>query len=188
MRFALSLAEQGFGSLLTFAVNLWLIRNGAASAYGAYVFWLSVAFVGGVVEGTLVLAHLSRLPSARDRMAERRDPERFMLTVTLGVLTAVTLAVGVGRAICWHRPGPTWRRRRRSCSSRPSCCSSMCGRSRSRASARRLAAALSAGIFWSPSVALWLDYALGNKPDAGRVLLLTGLSFGGVSPCGWCCC
>ena len=65
MRFVLSLGEQGFGSLLTFAVNLWLIRNGAAVAYGTYVFWLSVAFVGGVVEGTLVLAHLSRLPSAK---------------------------------------------------------------------------------------------------------------------------
>ena len=88
--------EQGFGSLLTFGVNLWLIRNGAAAAYGTYVFWLSVAFAGGVVEGTLVLAHLSRLPSALDRMADRLEPERFMLSVTLAVLCAVMAVVAVG--------------------------------------------------------------------------------------------
>ena len=180
MRFALSLAEQGFGSLLTFGVNLWLIRNGAAVAYGTYVFWLSVAFAGGVVEGTLVLAHLSRLPSARDRMEERRAPERFMLTVTMAVLSLVSLAVAGGEAVL-ARAG-----------------SDLATHSailfipafllfqyvRTYAFSRQrpaLAAMLSGTILVVTVVALGIDFALGNKPDAGRVLFLTGLAFGGVS-------
>ncbi len=180
MKFALSLAEQGFGSLLTFGVNLWLIRNGAASAYGAYVFWLSVAFVGGVVEGTLVLAHLSRLPSAKDRMAERRDPERFMLTVTLGVLTAVTLAVTVGEQILAQAGSDL---------ATPAAivfipAFLLFQYVRTFAFSRQrpaLAALLSAGILLATILGLGIDYALGDRPTAGRVLLVTGLAFGGVS-------
>ena len=180
MRFILSLAEQGFGSLLTFAVNLWLIRNGAAAAYGAYVFWLSVAFVGGVVEGTLVLAHLSRLPSARDHMAERRGPERFMLTVTLVVLTLVTTAVAVGEQILAYAGSEL---------ATPGAivfipCFLLFHYVRTFAFSRQrpaLAAALSGGILLATVLGLGADFALGNIPNATRVLLITGLCFGGVS-------
>ena len=180
MRFALSLAEQGFGSALTFAVNLWLIRNGAASAYGAYVFWLSVAFIGGVAEGTLVLAHLSRLPSARDHMDQRREPERFMLTVTIVVLLVVGVAVAIGNAILTHAGSElatpaailfipafllfhyvrtfTFSRQRPT-----------------------LAAGLTGSILVIALLALGLDFELGHTPDVSRVLVITGLAFGSVS-------
>ena len=99
MRFVVSLAEQGFGSILTFAINLWLIRNGATESYGVYVFWLSVAWVLGTAQGTLVIAHLYRLPSARDRMEERRQPERLLLSLAFGI--SVLAAAGVGVLVDW---------------------------------------------------------------------------------------
>ena len=180
MRFTLSLAEQGFGSLLTFAVNLWLIRNGAAAAYGAYVFWLSVAFAGGVVEGTLVLAHLSRLPSARDHMTARRDPERFMLTVTMAVLASVTLAVAAGEQMLAYAGSEL---------ATPAAilfipAFLLFHYVRTYAFSRQrpaLAAGLTGGILLVAVSALAADFALGHKPDESRVLLLTGLAYGGVS-------
>ncbi len=180
LRFFLSLAEQGFGSLLTFSVNLWLIRNGAAVAYGTYVFWLSVAFVGGVVEGTLVLAHLSRLPSAQGHMAERRSPERFMLSVTLVVLSAVTLAVAGGETLL-ARAGSDL--------ATPSAivfipAFLLFQYVRTYAFSRQrpaLATGLAGTILLLTVGFLGVDFALGSKPDAGRVLLLTGLAFGGAS-------
>ena len=52
-----------------------------------------------------------------------------------------------------------------------------------------LAAGLSGVILLATVAGLGADYALGNKPDAGRVLLLTGLAFGAFRwPCCWCCC
>ncbi len=108
MRFVVSLAEQGFGSILTFAINLWLIRNGAAESYGVYVFWLSVAWVLGTAQGTLVIAHLFALPSARDQAAARRDPERLFLSVTLGLLTWPRCGDRPATRR-WRRPGPTLR-------------------------------------------------------------------------------
>lgn len=180
MRFALSLAEQGFGSLLTFGVNLWLIRNGAAIAYGTYVFWLSVAFAGGVVEGTLVLAHLSRLPSARDRMEDRRAPERFMLTVTLAVLSLVTMAVAGGEQWLAHAGSDL---------ATPSAilfipAFLLFQYVRTYAFSRQrpaLAAGLSGAILLVTFAALGIDFGFGDKPNASRVLLLTGGAFGGCS-------
>jgi hypothetical protein len=99
MKFVISLAEQGFGSILTFAINLWMIRNGATTSYGIYVFWVSVAWVLGMTQSTLVIAHLYRLPSAVDRAAERREPERLMLTVTLGLLVLCGLSAALGSAV-----------------------------------------------------------------------------------------
>ena len=180
LRFALSLAEQGFGSLLTFAVNLWLIRNGAAAAYGAYVFWLSVAFVGGVMEGTLVLAHLSRLPDAREHLAARRDPERFMLTVTLAVLACVTVAVAVGERILASFGSEL----ATSAAIVFIPCFLLFHYTRTFAFSRQrpaLAACLSGGILLATIAALGIDFALGHVPNASRVLLITGLAFGGVS-------
>ena len=172
--------EQGFGSLLTFGVNLWLIRNGAAAAYGTYVFWLSVAFAGGVVEGTLVLAHLSRLPSALDRMADRLEPERFMLSVTLAVLCAVMAVVAVGVWLL-ARAGSEL-------AAAPAILFTpaflLFQYVRTYAFSRQrpaLAAGLSGAILVVTALALGLDIAAGHPPNAGRVLLLTGLAFGGVS-------
>ncbi len=177
MRFVVSLAEQGFGSILTFAINLWLIRNGAAESYGVYVFWLSVAWVLGTAQGTLVIAHLFALPSARDQAAARREPERLFLSVTLGLLTLAACGVAAGnaalaaagsnlteaasvlfipafllfqyvRAFTFSRQRPV------------------------------LAAMLTGGILATAALLLGADFLLGHQPDAGRVLLLTGLAYG----------
>lgn len=180
MRFALSLAEQGFGSAMTFAVNIWLIRNGAATAYGAYVFWLSVAWVMGVAQGTLVLAHLSRLPSARDRLAERRDPERFMLSLSLAIIAATTVAVAVGDRLLAYAGSDL---------ATPAAvlfipAFLLFQYARTFAFSRQqpaMAAGLTGTVFMVAAVALGLDFALGHKPAAGRVLLITGLAFGSVS-------
>jgi O-antigen/teichoic acid export membrane protein len=181
LKFALSLCEQGFGSLLTLAVNLWLIRNGEARAYGTYVFWLSIAFATSVVLGTMVLAHLSRLPDARTHLAQRREPERFMLSLAGGIIILATLAVaGVNQALAYAgselaEPAATvfipgfllfqYARTFAFSRQRPA-----------------LAAGLTGCIL---VVALLLlagdDFVLGHHPDAARVLLLTGLAFGLMS-------
>jgi O-antigen/teichoic acid export membrane protein len=180
LRFGLSLAEQGFGSMLTFAVNLWLIRNGAASQYGTYVFWMSVAFVTGVAQGTLVLAHLSRLPSAKDQPDARRDPERFMLTVSLALFVILTACVGLGDYVL-ARTGSEL--------ATPAAVVYVLGfllfqYARTYAFSRQqpaLAASLTGGILLVAVLSLGIDFELGHKPDAARVLLLNGLAFSSVS-------
>jgi O-antigen/teichoic acid export membrane protein len=177
MKFAASMAEQGFGSILTFAINLWMIRNGAAAAYGIYVFWLAIAWVLGTAQGTLVITHLFALPSALDNQAARRDPERLFLTVTIGMLTVAAIGVACGdaalarsgsglssstavvfipafllfqyvRAFAFSRQRPV------------------------------LAASLTGGILVTAMLVLVIDRALGHEPNATRVLLLTGLAYG----------
>ena len=96
MRLLASLAEQCLGSLLTFGINLWLIRYGETESYGVYVFWLSVAWVLGIAQGTLVIAHLFRLPSALEHAEERSDPERFLMTVALALALLATLLAAAG--------------------------------------------------------------------------------------------
>ncbi len=180
MKFIVSLVEQGFGSILTFAINLWLIRNGATESYGVYVFWLSVAWVTGTAQGTLVIAHMYRLPSALQRMEERRQPERLLLSFALGISLVAALGVAVGdwvlgvmgselaspgailfipafllfqyvRAFSFSRQRPL------------------------------LATCLTGGILAAAIVLLGGDYLLGFHPDAERVLFLTAASYGGVS-------
>ncbi len=180
MKFVVSLAEQGFGSILTFAINLWLIRNGATESYGVYVFWLSIAWVLGTAQGTLVIAHLFALPSGKERLSERREPERLLLTVTIGLLLLSALGVGIGnivlsatgselaepaamlfipafllfqyvRAFTFSRQRPL------------------------------LAACLTGGILAAAVLLLGLDYLLGYRPAAPRVLFLTGAAYGGCS-------
>ncbi len=180
MKFVVSLAEQGFGSILTFAINLWLIRNGATESYGVYVFWLSVAWVLGTAQGTLVIAHLFRLPSARDRLAERRHPERLLLSLALGISALAGLGVAFGdwllslsgsdlaspgavlfipafllfqyvRAFAFSRQRPV------------------------------LAACLTGGVLAAAILLLGGDFLLGFHPDAERVLFLTAAAYGGCS-------
>ncbi len=180
MKFVVSLAEQGFGSILTFAINLWLIRSGATQSYGVYVFWLSVAWVLGTAQGTLVIAHLFRLPSARDRLEERRQPERLLLSLALGISLLCAVGVALGdwvlavsgselaspgavlfipafllfqyvRAFTFSRQRP------------------------------KLAACLTGGVLAAAVLLLGGDFLLGFHPDAERVLFLTAAAYGGCS-------
>ena len=179
------MAEQGFGSLLNFGLNLWMIRNGAVAAYGTYVFWMSVAFVTGVAQGTLVLAHLSRLPSAKDQPEARRDPERFMLTFSIGLFVLLTSAVAVVD-FALARSGSEL--------ATPAGVVFVLGflvfqYARTYAFSRQhpaLAAALTGGILVAAVLGLGVDFELGHKPDATRVLLITGLAFALVSLAALC--
>ena len=180
MKFVVSLAEQGFGSVLTFAINLWLIRNGAMESYGVYVFWLSVAWVVGTAQGTLVLAHLFRLPSAHDRMEERRQPERLLLSLALGLSALAALGVLAGNSLLslygseLASPGavlftPAFL---------------MFQYVRAFAFSRQrpgLAACLTGGVLSVAVLLLGGDYLLGFHPDAERVLFLTAASYGGCA-------
>ncbi len=177
MRFIVSLAEQGFGSVLTLAINLWLIRNGATESYGVYVFWLSVAWVLGTTQGTLVIAHLFRLPSALDQAAARRDPERLFLTVTLLLLGLATLGTALGNAaLAAERSAlQAWA----ATLFIPAFLLFQYVRAFTFSRQRPLlAACLTGGILASAVLLLGGDFLLGHKPDAGRVLLLTGLAYG----------
>lgn len=175
MRYALSLIEQGLGSVLTFGVNLWLIRNGAEASYGVYVFWYAVAWMLGTLQGTLAITHLYKLPSAADGLAARAPAERFLLTIMLGLCALAALGVGLGvaalpggsglavpgaalfipafllfqyvRAFCFSRQRPA------------------------------LAAVLSASVLTAAAVGLALDRQLGAVPDAGRVLTIVGAAY-----------
>lgn len=180
MKFVLSLGEQGFGSILTFAINLWLIRNGASESYGVYVFWLSVAWVLGVAQGTLVIAHLFRLPSARERPAERQGPERLMLTVALGLLAICGVGVAIGSAVLGAAGSEL---------AEPAAvvfipAFLLFQFARALAFSRQrpaIAAALTGGILASAILLLGGDFLLGHAPDAPRVLTLTGLAYGACS-------
>ncbi len=177
MRFIVSLAEQGFGSILTFAINLWLIRNGAAESYGVYVFWLSVAWVLGTAQGTLVIAHLFSLPSAHDHAAARRDPERLFLTVAIALLSVAALGALAGNAVLDAAASPL----RAWAATLFIPAFLLFQYVRAFAFSRQqpvLAAGLTGGILASAALFLGTDFLLGHAPDAGRVLLLTGLAYG----------
>ena len=177
MRFVVSLAEQGFGSILTFAINLWLIRNGAADSYGVYVFWLSVAWVLGTAQGTLVIAHLFSLPSARDHAAARRDPERLFLTVTIGLLGLAALGALAGNAALAAAGSPL--RAWTAALFIPAFLLFQYVRAFAFSRQRPvLAAGLTGGILVGAAVLLGADFLLGHTPDAGRVLLLTAFAYG----------
>jgi O-antigen/teichoic acid export membrane protein len=180
MKFIVSLMEQGFGSILTFAINLWLIRNGATESYGVYVFWLSVAWVLGTAQGTLVIAHMYRLPSAFDRMEERRQPERLLLSFALGISLLAALGVVVGDWVLGRigselaSPGAVL--------FIPAFLMFQYVRAFSFSRQRpMLATCLTGGILAAAIVLLGGDYLLGFRPDAERVLFLTAASYGGVS-------
>lgn len=177
MRFLVSLIEQGLGSVLTFGVNLWLIRNGEAASYGVYVFWYAIAWMLGTLQGTLAITHLFALPSERDHPAARRQPERFLLSVMLALVLAAAVAVAVGNLILG------------------SAGSSLAQGSavlfipafllfqyvRAFAFSRqrpRLAAALSAAVLAVTAAGLAFDAALGDAPTAGRVMFIVGLAYG----------
>ena len=88
MRFFISLLEQAMGALLTFAVNIWMARDGHPEAYGVYAFWLTIAWMAGTAQSTLVTSHLMSLPHVD--LAQRRRPEQFFLTVQLIFIIGLT--------------------------------------------------------------------------------------------------
>lgn len=176
-RFLTSLVEQGMGAAVTFGVNLWLIRNGEAQSYGVYVFWYAVAWVLATCQFTLTVVHLSALPSGSDRLAERREPERVLLSATLvflaftvvGTLAANLILRGVGSelyevsAIGFIPEFLLYQYARAFAFSR-----------------RRvgLAAMITGAVMLTSAIGLGLDELAGFQPAAPRVLIIVGLSYG----------
>jgi O-antigen/teichoic acid export membrane protein len=177
MRFIVSFAEQGMGALITFGVNLWLIRNGRAVSYGDYVFWFSVAWVLATCQFTLTVVHLSSLPAGEDRLAERREPERVLLTVSLAFLAVASLGI-LGANVWLHARG----------SSLEEMAAVLFVPAfllyqfvRAFAFSRRrvvLAAGLTFSVMVTAAIGLGLDYWTGTAPSAPRVLLIVGLAYG----------
>jgi O-antigen/teichoic acid export membrane protein len=180
MRFILSLGEQGMGSIVTFGINLWLIRNGEASSYGVYVFWYAVAWVLGTCQGTLTIVHLFALPAGSDRLAERRDPERILLSATTVLLLLAALGVAITNRVLVH-VGSTL--------AEPAAilfipAFLLFQYVRAFAFSRQrvlLATCLTGGILVTSALGLGLDSLVGHRPDAARALLLIGGSYGGCS-------
>ena len=176
MRYFVSLIEQGLGSVLTFGVNLWLIRNGAEASYGVYVFWYAVAWMLGTLQGTLAITHLYKLPAARDGLAARAPAERFLLTVMLTLCVLAALAVLAGNAaLAAHgsslaEPGAAL--------FIPAFLLFQYVRAFAFSRQRPAAAAvLSATVLAGAALLLGADFALGRAPNAGRVLTLVGLAY-----------
>ena len=176
MRYLVSLIEPGLGSVLTFGVNLWLIRNGAEASYGVYVFWYAVAWMLGTLQGTLAITHLYKLPAARDGLVARAPAERFLLTVMLTLCVLAALAVLAGNAaLAAHgsslaEPGAAL--------FIPAFLLFQYVRAFAFSRQRPAAAAvLSATVLAGAALLLGADFALGRAPNAGRVLTLVGLAY-----------
>jgi hypothetical protein len=174
MRFLASLVEQGMGAIITFGINLWLIRNGAAATYGVYVFWYAVAWVLATCQTTLTIVHLSSLPSGPDRLAERREPERVLFTVTLVILAAASLGALAASFMLGqdlHEPAaalfiPAFL---------------LYQFVRAFAFSRRravMAAGLTGAVMVMAAIGLGGDAWLGFRPDSTRVLVIVGLAYG----------
>jgi O-antigen/teichoic acid export membrane protein len=165
------------GSIITFGINIWFIRNGQAESYGVYVFWYSVAWVLSTCQSTLTVVHLSSLPSGDDRMAERHEPERVLFTVTLvlltlagfGVLAVNGLMAAAGSELTEHLAAlfiPAFL---------------LYQFVRAFAFSRRrtdLAAGLTGAVMVTAFAGLACDAWLGQHPSAPRVLLIVGVAYG----------
>jgi hypothetical protein len=174
MRFLISLIEQGMGSIITFGVNLWLIRNGRAESYGVYVFWYAVAWVLATCQATLTIVHLSSLPTGPDRLAERREPERVLFSVTLIILLVVALGVLAANQLLGSDL--------RELSAALFIPSFLLYQFvRAFAFSRRrvmLAAELTGAVMVGSALGLAADSWAGFRPDATSVLLIVGLAYG----------
>ena len=174
MRYFLSFVEQGLGSLVTLGINLWLSRNGQAQSYGVYVFWFSIAWVLATCQFTLTVVHLSSLPGGPGRLAERREPERMLFSVTLMFLLLTSLgAAGANQVLGGglHEPAAIlfvpafllYQFVRAFAFSRGNVL---------------LAACMAGGLMVCAGLGLGLDSLSGNRPDAARVLLIVGVAYG----------
>jgi O-antigen/teichoic acid export membrane protein len=177
MRYLGSLLEQGMGAIITFGINLWLIRNGEAASYGVYVFWYAVAWVLATCQSTLTLVHLSSLPSGADRLAERREPERVLFSVSLLIMAACALGVFVANQVL-HGTGSNL--------DEPAAALFIPAFLlyqfvRAFAFSRRrvvLAAGLTGAVMTVAALGLAGDAWLGFRPDAARVLVIVGIAYG----------
>jgi O-antigen/teichoic acid export membrane protein len=123
---------------------------------------------------------LFRLPSALDHAAERRQPERLMLTVTLGLLVLCAMSAALGSAVLAAAGSEL---------AEPAAvlfipAFLLFQFVRALAFSRQrpaVAAGLTCAILASAAALLGGDFALGHAPDAARVLALTGLAYGGCS-------
>jgi O-antigen/teichoic acid export membrane protein len=95
MRLFISLVEQGLASALTFGVSLWLIHTAPGDSYGIYVFWYAVALLSTTGMGALTAVHLFPLLPGRAHLADRREPERVLLSATLLLLIVVAVAAAL---------------------------------------------------------------------------------------------
>jgi O-antigen/teichoic acid export membrane protein len=174
MRFLMSLAEQGMGSIITFGINLWLIRNGQAASYGDYVFWYSVAWVLSTCQYTLTVVHLTKLPSGAEHLAERREPERVLLSATLVILLVTVFGVFAGNRFLPGDLRDYW-----SVLFIPAFL--LYQYVRAFAFSRRnvrLAAGLTGGVMVCMAAGFAVDFWAGVRPDATRALLIGGLAYG----------
>ncbi len=175
MRYVVSLVEQGLGSVLTFGVNLWLIRNGAASSYGVYVFWLAVAWMLGTLQGTLAITHLYKLPTDPGL---RREPERFLLSVMLALCALAAAGVAAGDVALAVGAPASGLAEPGAIVFTPAFLLFQFVRAFAFSRQRpNVAAVLSASVLTVAAVGLAADLALGHTPDAGRVLTIVGAAY-----------
>lgn len=176
MRFLISFLEQGMGALLTFAVNIWMARDGRPESYGVYAFWLAVAWMAGTAQSTLVTSHLMSLPHVAPE--QRREPEQFFLTIQMlfiAGLTLLTALISQGMAYTGNIfsangavlfiPGfLLFQYARALAFSRQKTATAAC--------LTGCALALSIGM-------IWLCHASGHVPSSNDGLLISGLAYGG---------
>jgi O-antigen/teichoic acid export membrane protein len=165
------------GSIITFGLNMWLIRNGEATSYGVYVFWFSVAWVLGSCQGTLVSTHLFNIPSEGDDVITRRDPERLLFSVTLILVVVVGLGVLAGNlalgATGSNLAEPT------ACGFIPAFLLYQYARAFAFARGKvTLATVLTGSVLLICFTGLGLDRFAGHLPTAARVLAIVGFGYG----------
>jgi hypothetical protein len=176
MRFLMSLIEQGMGSIITFGVNLWLIRNGRSDSYGVYVFWYAIAWVLATCQSTLAIVHLSSLPAGADRLAERREPERVLFTASLAIILLVTLGLLAANEVLTLMHSPL--RALAAVLFIPAFLLYQFVRAFAFSRQRvRLAASLTGAVMVVSFLGLGADAWAGIRPDATRMLLIVGAAY-----------
>jgi putative peptidoglycan lipid II flippase len=94
-RYIVSLAEQGFASILNLGLGLWLIRQVGAGQYGVFILWNNVALIASSVQNAATVCHLQALPPGEAHRADRVAPERLLLGVNTLMLVG---AAGISAA------------------------------------------------------------------------------------------
>ena len=98
-RYAVSLAEQGFASILNLLLSLWLIRRAGAAEFGVFVLWNNIALIMSSVQNAATVCHLQALAPGADHRAARAAPERLLLAVNTLLLVVCGLAVAAAWGI-----------------------------------------------------------------------------------------
>lgn len=99
-RYLTSIIEQALWSALNLGVALLLAKLASPDAFGAFVFWASIAYVLSSVQNALTLAHLQVLPAVAGTDPARRPTERVMLAVTAAFLAAAMVgALGLSTVL-----------------------------------------------------------------------------------------